>query len=137
MLALRDEFQKQSQAKDKQIEDLTRENSELISKIDQDKLAAVVADAVGKRVEEKNAAALADLRSRLDAITQALRSGAAAPSSPGPGPGPGAPNTPFAPQPGPGPGAPTPRAPRNDNPPPKMQNPSGEDRKHIKMDFGN
>jgi uncharacterized lipoprotein len=83
LLAMRDDFQKQLTAKEKTIEELNakvteldRQNGDLqlqVAKASQD--PDKIAEAVSKRVEEKNAAAFGDLKTRLDQLAQSLRGG--------------------------------------------------------------
>ncbi len=84
VLALREEFSRQLQVKDKTIDELNRKMNELRNQNDQlqaqivknsdepDKLTAAVSEAVAKKVSDQNAQSLTDLKHQIDQVLQAV-----------------------------------------------------------------
>lgn len=132
VLALREEFSRQLQAKDKTIEELNQKITDLRNQNDQlqlqaakgssdpDKLSSAVADAVAKRVSDQDAQSFAELKRDLEQVLQAVRSSGSVASVPRTEPGPSVPTT--------RPTAPT--APTRD-----PSAPSDPNRKKMRFDF--
>ena len=103
ILALRSEFDREIQAKDKAILELKTENSrlqELAMKASQSavspkELGETVAEIVAKRVEQQNAG----MKSRLEELTEMLKKGVQATSAPSPNPPSPTPPSPAPPSP--------------------------------------
>jgi len=136
VLALREEFSRQLQAKDKTIDELNQKITELRNQNDQlqlqsakgsgdpEKLAQAVADTVSRRITDQNAQSFGDLRRDLDQVLQAVKSG-----------GGGSGNIATAPRVDSVPNVPSTRPPANTPPARDPSTPSDPNRKKLRFDF--